>query len=259
MDTDKIFTAMREAGRAVMQIYKTDFDVQWKGECDPLTKADLESDEILQMELGKYGHPILSEETEDDKARLGSEYVWIIDPLDGTHEFVNSTDEFCIMVGLIHFGEPIFGAIYLPVEDTLYFAEKGKGAWVEKNNTRLKVSVSVEHDVTKSFTVVTRSHMDSIMQKTIADIAPKKMTPVGSNGLKATFVADGSADFFINPTNKMGEWDVVAPHIIIKEAGGEVTDTRGEKLAYNKPNPNTPYGILATNGILHDIIISKIT
>ncbi len=258
IDLENVFVAMREAGGAVMQIYKGDFKVQWKAKNDPLTKADLASDEILQKELSKYGYPIISEETEDDKARLKSDSVWIIDPIDGTSDFVAKNGEFCIMVGFVHFGKPIFGAIYIPTEDKLYYAEKGNGAFLKEGSKKKLISVSNENKVAQARAVVTRSHMNEVMKTTLTKISPAKTTPTGSNGIKAVRVAEGQAELFVNPTDKMGEWDLCAPHILVEEAGGIVTGAHGEELVYNKQTPNAPYGVLATNRKLHSQILKKL-
>ncbi|MDP2649952.1 MAG: 3'(2'),5'-bisphosphate nucleotidase CysQ [bacterium] len=260
IDFSDVFAAMREAGRAIMDIYRQDFEVEWKGENDPVTQADMEAHWILMDALQSYGYPVLSEEGQDDKARFESECFWLVDPLDGTGDFIRRTDEFCVMVALMEHGEPVFGAIYLPVEDTLYHAWKGEGAFVSRNKEQEeRISVSKVADPKQAHALVSRTHKTKDMDALISAIGTEKITPTGSNGIKAVRVAKGQGDFFINPTDKMHEWDIAAPQIIIEEAGGKVTGAHGEKLVYNKREPRALHGELASNGVLHKAILSAIS
>ena len=113
--------AITEAGEKIREVYDTDFEVIKKDDNSPITKADLESNKILRSALEKTGIPILSEEDEDDKSRLESEKVWIIDPLDGTQDFVNRTGEFTVLVGLVENQIPVMGLVYLPTQKILYY------------------------------------------------------------------------------------------------------------------------------------------
>ena len=120
---DSGMDAIIEAGEKIREIYDTDVEVNKKDDNSPITKADLESNKILRLALEKTGIPILSEEDVDDKSRLDSEKVWIIDPLDGTQDFVNRTGEFTILIGLVENHIPVMGLVYLPTKRILYFAE----------------------------------------------------------------------------------------------------------------------------------------
>ena len=113
---DNVMDAIIQAGEKVREIYDTDFEVNKKDDNSPITKADLESNKILRAVLEKTGIPILSEEDVDDKSRLTSEKVWIVDPLDGTQDFVNRTGEFTILVGLVENHIPVMGLVYLPIK-----------------------------------------------------------------------------------------------------------------------------------------------
>ena len=117
---DSLMDAITEAGEKIREVYDTDFEVIKKDDNSPITKADLESNKILRSALEKTGIPILSEEDEDDKSRLESEKVWIIDPLDGTQDFVNRTGEFTVLVGLVDNQIPVMGLVYLPTQKLLY-------------------------------------------------------------------------------------------------------------------------------------------
>ena len=126
---EKLMDTIIIAGEKIREIYETDFEVKKKEDDSPITKADLESNKILRATLEKTGIPILSEESDDDKTRLESEKVWIVDPLDGTQDFVNKTGEFTILVGLVENHIPVMGLVYLPIKKILYLAERGIGAY----------------------------------------------------------------------------------------------------------------------------------
>ena len=132
---EEIIDAIILAGEVVREIYQSDFEVNKKDDNSPITKADLESNKIIKSYLEKTGIPILSEEDMDDKSRLTSKNVWIVDPLDGTTDFVNRTGEFTIMIGLVENHVPIMGLIYWPIKEKLYFAERGFGDFSRISNT----------------------------------------------------------------------------------------------------------------------------
>ena len=117
-ETKLAINAVIEAGKAVMEIYEQDFSVKLKQDRSPLTQADIKSNEIIQRIISVSGHPILSEESVDDKERLNCEKIWIVDPLDGTSDFVSRTGEFTIMVALIEHNKPILGVVYCPTNKT---------------------------------------------------------------------------------------------------------------------------------------------
>lgn len=253
----KIEDIAREAGEEIMRIYDTDFGVEEKEDKTPLTLADTRSSEIISSHLKQFGWPVLSEEEKDKPERLDSERVWIVDPMDGTSDFVEKTGEFCVMIGLAERCVPIAGLVYLPAVDLLFIAEKDKGAFLKENGEVSELKVSEEKDFKNGKMVVSRSHFGEKMKKLYKVLGMGNVAPVGSNGLKMGMVARGNAELFFNPASKMGEWDLCAPQVIVEEAGGKVTNSLGEKLVYNKKEPNTPNGVLASNGILHDRAVEE--
>ena len=128
-ETRVAIEAATKAGKEVMKIYHHDFTTTFKNDNEPLTQADLESNFIINQLILPFGYPILSEEDKDDKKRLKHNKIWIIDPLDGTTDFVNKTGEFTIMIALVENHKPILGIIYWPTQDQLYLAQKGFGAY----------------------------------------------------------------------------------------------------------------------------------
>ena len=129
LETNLAINAVIDAGKAVMKIYGQEFETKIKANNEPLTEADIESNKIIHKIISNSDHPILSEDTEDDKKRLEQDTVWIVDPLDGTSDFINRTDEFTIMIGLVRKQIPVLGVIFCPTQNTLYVAQQNQGAY----------------------------------------------------------------------------------------------------------------------------------
>ena len=153
---ESVIDTIIKAGERVREIYESDFEVSKKDDNSPITKADLESNKIIKSYLEKTGIPILSEEDMDDKSRLTSKNVWIVDPLDGTTDFVNRTGEFTIMIGLVENHVPIMGLIYWPIKEKLYFAERGFGAFCYFSQKWEQISVRETRDFEQCLALVSR-------------------------------------------------------------------------------------------------------
>ena len=252
---DDVIDGIIQAGKRVVEIYDTDFEVNKKNDSSPITKADLESNKILRSILQKTGIPILSEEDVDDKSRMESSKLWIIDPLDGTQDFVNKTGEFTIMVGLVENHTPIMGLVYVPTKKILYFAEKGNGAFYNDGKWS-KISVRNTGEIPRCLALVSRHHLSDKEKKMLEHLGITKKENVGSS-LKVMEIACGVADIYLTATNKMKQWDTAASHCIISEAGGKMTDISGNDLVYNTETINHENGLLVTNGFIHDLVVSK--
>ena len=272
---ETIIDAITKAGDKILEVYESDFQVEKKDDNSPITKADLESNKIIKESLLQTGIPILSEEDADDKSRMSSDKVWIVDPLDGTQDFVNRTGEFTVMIGLVENHIPIMGLVYVPTKKILYFAEKGNGAfcYTGKNHwgwkrrfggwdlTRekwKKISVRSTSEISKCLALVSRHHLSDKEKKMLDHLNNKNTASIGSS-LKVMEIASGRADIYLTSTNKMKQWDTAASHCIISEAGGKMTDISGNDLVYNTESVNHENGLLVTNGIIHEEIVSKIS
>ena len=255
---DIVIDAMIRAGEKILEIYESNFEVEKKDDNSPITKADLESNKIIKESLLQTKIPILSEEDADDKSRTDSDKVWIVDPLDGTQDFVNKTGEFTVMVGLVENHVPIMGLVYWPTEKKLYFAEKGLGAFCHDSEGWAKISVRGVEEVTESLALVSRHHLSDKEKKMLEQLEIKNTANIGSS-LKVMEIASGRADIYLTSTNKMKQWDTAASHCIISEAGGKMTDISGNDLVYNTESVNHENGLLVTNGIIHEEIVSKIS
>ena len=258
VELETVIDAIMRAGGKIVEIYASDFQVEKKDDNSPITKADLESNEIIKESLLQTEIPILSEEDADDKSRMDSEKVWIVDPLDGTQDFVNKTGEFTVMIGLVENHVPVMGLVYWPTERKLYFAESGLGAFCHDSQGWAKISVRNVEEIEKSLALVSRHHLSDKEKKMLDHLKIKNTASIGSS-LKVMEIASGRADIYLTRTNKMKQWDTAASHCIISEAGGKMTDVSGNELVYNTELVNHENGLLVTNEFIHENVVSKIS
>jgi len=251
------FLASVEAGNAIMEVYKSDdFDVQIKSDSSPLTKADLAAHNIIIKHLESTNIPVLSEEDANIpySTRFKWERFWLVDPLDGTKEFIKKNDEFTVNIALIENGKPILGIVYLPVFNSIYFASKDKGSFFQKNiliNRIDELILSADklpRELPEVYTVVgSRSHMNEQTQAYFSDLENEKgeieIISRGSS-LKLCMVAEGSAHEYprFGPTM---EWDTAAGHAVALFSGAKVTkEDKKTDLTYNKEDLLNPFFIV---------------
>jgi 3'(2'), 5'-bisphosphate nucleotidase len=204
----------------------------------------------------------LSEEEADNKERLDSKRVWIIDPMDGTKDFIHKTGDFSVMIGLVEkMGDiyrPILGVVYVPVTQTHYYASLGGRAFrKEKDKAEECIKVSQIDDFKESKMISSRFHKSELEDSLFNDLLLKERIPCGSVGVKINKIAEGGAEFNMNPSDRTWEWDVCAPDIIISEAGGVLRDIKGTEFNYNKENPRNSFGYFASNGKNHNKFLKQ--
>ncbi len=227
-----------EAGKVVLSIYREDFAVNKKSDNSPLTIADITSHRILTHGLTKTGIPVLSEEGKDIpyEVRRDWQRFWLVDPLDGTKEFINRNGEFTINIALIEGSRPVLGVIYAPAKDLLYYSLKGEGVWKRQGNEVKRLSSQSEAQSNSIKVVASRSHhsreVDDFISKLKEKYSEIEFLQAGSS-LKFCIVAEGSADIYPRFTPTM-EWDTAAGQAIVEEAGGAVLALDGKTLSYNK-------------------------
>lgn len=226
--------AALKAGEAIMKVYATTFKVDHKSPEQPITEADRQANQIiLETLLGAYASDgWLSEETLDNHERLKKERVWIVDPLDGTKEFITRVPEFAVSIGLAVNGEAVVGVIYNPSTKQMFSGYKGGGAFL--NNKQIAVSNSQE--LSNAKILASRSEIKRGEWK---DFDGKfNIIPSGGMAHKMAMVVCGIADgsFSLSPKN---EWDFCAGTLLIKEAGGTVSRRNGDNFLFNKANPKT--------------------
>ena len=255
-ELDIAIKAAIEAGNAILEIYQKDYKTSTKNDNSPITDADLKSNEVIKEILSQTKHWILSEEDKDDLQRITQETIWIVDPLDGTSDFIDKTGEFTVMISLIKNKKPILGVIGWPTENTLFVAQKGSGAFRFSNEKWEKISVTKISEVPKCRTVGSRHHLSDKEKSFIKKLGIEDFTSIGSS-LKVGKISSGEAEAYITTTNKMKEWDSAASYCIISEAGGKMTDMLGNDLTYNNKDVYHQNGILVTNGLVHNKIIEE--
>ena len=232
------------AGQAILEVYATDFAVQEKSDESPLTQADLASHRRIVAGLRDLTPdiPIISEEDGlppfEERGRWPR--YWLIDPLDGTKEFVNRNGEFTVNIALIDLHRPVFGVVYVPVQDTTYVGCEGRGA-ERRDGQDEPVPIRVASRSSKPVRVVgSRSHRGASLDAYLDRLGDTDMVPMGSS-LKFCVVAEGRADIYprLGPTS---EWDTAAAQAVVEQAGGQVLRLDGKPMSYNeKPEILNPY------------------
>jgi 3'(2'), 5'-bisphosphate nucleotidase len=233
-----------DAGKAILAVYQTDFDVQQKSDDSPLTKADMASNRCILQGLTALtpGIPVITEEAglpAFDVRRQWNRY-WLIDPLDGTKEFVNRNGEFTVNIALIDDGKPVFGVVHVPVTGKTYLGCEGHGAEVRIPGQPAKALRVASSSASPVRVVGSRSHRGASLDAFLAALADYEMLPMGSS-LKFCVVAEGKADIYprLGPTS---EWDTAAAQAVVEQAGGQVLKLDGKSLNYNaKDDILNPY------------------
>ena len=258
METTLALEGVFAAGNAILDVYKQDFKTTFKAEQEPLTEADLRSNTILLAALQKTNIPILSEETADFSGRVSNDTIWIIDPLDGTKEFIQKNGEFVIMIALVKKGTPILGIVYQPTTGMLYLAQQGQGVFEKNGQSWKRLHVSTVDDIMQARAVLSKSHLKEKDRQFMDEIGVSNFSQKGSAGLKIGLLCSGEADFYFNPSDKVKEWDTAAGYCMITEAGGSMTDLFGKELCYNQADVVHRKGILVSNGKLQQQLVERL-
>jgi 3'(2'), 5'-bisphosphate nucleotidase len=240
--TNDVIELAVQAGHRIMEIYDTDFDVEHKSDNTPLTAADMAAHNTIVAGLTKLTPdlPILSEESASIPFAERSQWqrYWLVDPLDGTREFVKRNGEFTVNIALINNHESVLGVIYTPVTGVTYYAARGAGAFKKTldtatNNTSTDSSAIHTRRKTPESTIIagSRSHRGDSLEAFLQRLDEYEIISMGSS-LKSCLVAEGAADIYprLGPTS---EWDTAAAQCVVEEAGGCIIKTDGEKLRYN--------------------------
>jgi 3'(2'), 5'-bisphosphate nucleotidase len=248
-----VFEIAKRAGAAILEVYAGHFDVTDKDDQSPLTLADLRSHELIANGLRQLDSriPVLSEEasTISYEVRRTWNRYWLVDPLDGTREFVSRNGEFTVNIALIENHQATAGVVFVPVRDTLYFGTRHDGAWrVENNGAAERITVSRAQSPLR--VVGSRSHRDTEFAKLLPKLEPCELVSVGSS-IKFCLVAEGSADFYprFGPTS---EWDTAAAQAVLEAAGGAVMTLDGSPLRYNTKDSLLNPGFVAVGDPQHN-------
>lgn len=244
---DPLGAACREAGEAIRAVRQRGFAVERKSDESPVTEADRAAEAILLAALAHHapGIPVVAEEevAAGRVPELGDRF-FLVDPLDGTKEFVRGGDDYTVNIGLIVRGVPVLGLVYAPEQQRLHAGVVGEGCWVGELREELRpISTRTRGD--RLVVVASKSHMNAATLRYLETVAADEQVFVGSS-LKFCLVAEGAADFYprLSPTS---EWDTAAGHAVLLAAGGRVDGPDGSTLTYGKPGfLNT--GFVATAG-----------
>jgi len=240
-DKNLAINAAKEAGNIIMTYYKADYEIRDKGYHNPVTTADHAADsrlkELLMDARPEYGW--LSEETVDSPDRLTKERVWVVDPLDGTKEFIEGVPNFVVSIALVELGIPVVGVLYNPVTKETFTAEKSKGAFLNG----VPIHCASKENLNEMIILNSRSETRRGLWTPFADTF-KELRAIGSVAYKLGITSAGQADIFasLRPKN---EWDICAGNCIVNEAGGKLIDLNGNPRRYNQENTLITPGLIA--------------
>lgn len=255
---EHVISVAKEAGEKILQFYNSEIEVEFKGDQSPLTAADKASHTVISEKLKEeYPEiPILSEEGMEIPFEERSKWdqFWLVDPLDGTKEFIKKNGEFTVNIALIENNQPVLGVVYLPVTNEVYYATQGQGAF--KRNKDQEIQLQVE-DITKGQSlklVESRSHPSEELVRLKENLQKNfKVSSVQrGSSLKICAVAEGMADLYprLGPTM---EWDTAAGHAVVEAAGGMLVDLKGNALLYNKGSLKNDYFIVLPKSFQNEI------
>tara|TARA_Y100000589_G_scaffold332224_1_gene390507 strand:+ start:4631 stop:5407 length:777 start_codon:yes stop_codon:yes gene_type:complete len=242
--------AILEAGKIAKKYFSKEIK-QWdKSPNNPVTEVDYAVNDSLALSLrnNRISYGWLSEESEDDSQRLNKNYVWTIDPIDGTKAFIEKKPEFTISIALVHDSKPILGLVYNPITEELFEAEIGNGSYLNGK----KIQVSNNTSLSRGNFLGGKKFLSN--KKNIFSHA--KFSFIGSIAYRMALVAKGEYDGTITLSNK-SDWDIAAGNLIVEEAGGKVTMKNGEGIQYNKKNILHP-NLIVANSVIHRKIIDLI-
>jgi 3'(2'), 5'-bisphosphate nucleotidase len=253
--------AARDAGRVILEFYgKPDVPMQLKSDQSPVTAADHAADALIQDRLRTAfpGDSLLTEESIDDGSRSGKSRVWIVDPLDGTRDFLAQTGDFSVHVALCVDGQAVLGVVYQPVRQALYHAVIGGGAFLENKGTSTQVRTSRRSEPSELRVGISRLNPDEGLGKCLAasGLAPRAVAMGAS--VKHMALARGDLDAVLNLSPAEQEWDTCAPEVILREAGCTISDGDGKPLKYNQSDLFRRRGSVWSNGLCHPLMLRVI-
>jgi 3'(2'), 5'-bisphosphate nucleotidase len=255
----------REAGAAILDLYEGPLHIEQKAGADdrePVTQADKLANEIIVERLrGEFPEDgILAEESIDTVHRLDKSRVWMIDPLDGTNGFIEGNGDFAVQIGLTENGQCVLGVVYQPLTGVLYRAVRDGGTWIERPEYKPEQAhVSDQKELSMMRLAASRSHRSQRMDKVVEAFGLKEEVLRGSVGIKVGLLVEQQCDLYVHLSPRTKQWDTCAPEIILREAGGYLTDLFGRTLSYNKADVQNRNGVVASNGTAHAIIIESLT
>ncbi|MEH1920301.1 3'(2'),5'-bisphosphate nucleotidase CysQ family protein [Nostoc sp.] len=272
-DLQEILAIAREVGWGAAEILRSyyhgtakdpNLEVQYK-ENEPVTVADVAVSQYilqrLQATLGNEDFAYISEETYQSSNidTHSTPWVWIIDPLDGTRDFIEKTGDYAVHIALVKETRPVLAVVAVPETQKLYYATKGGGTFVETPDGSVPLQVSSGKGIEDLTLVVSRSHRNQRLDHLLQNLPSQNQKSVGSVGCKIATIVEQDADIYISLSGKSApkDWDIAAPELILTEAGGKFTHFDGTPLQYNTGDINQWGGLLASNGEYHELLCQE--
>ncbi|KAF0250329.1 MAG: 3'(2') 5'-bisphosphate nucleotidase [bacterium] len=244
------------AGQVILEYYSKNVSVTMKSGDEPVTEVDHAANNFIIENLQK-AFPedlIISEERADDPKRLTAKRFWLVDPLDGTKEFLAHNGEFSVMIGLVEWGKPVVGAVFQPTENRLWWGDRTKSFMLD-NGVETTLQVSDRTDFQAMRAVVSRSHRSALLDQVFAKFNITNEIISGSGGIKIGLISQAKAELMASASAGYKIWDICAPEAILIGAGGIVTDFAGQPIDYQNKEQRAFNGILASNGKCHSDLV----
>lgn len=249
------------AGEVVLEERAKGLAVDHKAQGEPVTNADRRASELIVAGLTAAfpADVVISEELPDDGRRLGAERVWFVDPIDGTKDFIRGADGFAVMIGLVVRGTPTVGVVHQPSLRRTFAAVAGQRAWMrDGSGQEHALAVSSVDDPAQLRLVASASHRTTAIDHVRTALGIRDELNVGSVGVKLALIAAGLRDLYVNPAGRCKAWDTCAPEVILRAAGGTLTDLRGDALRYDVAELRFAHGLVGSNTVIHPLVIARL-
>jgi 3'(2'), 5'-bisphosphate nucleotidase len=247
------------AGEVVWRIQRGgELGIELKAGDEPVTIADRKASEMIVAGL-RQAFPqdhLISEELPATASELAGDRLWLIDPIDGTKDFIQGTDGFAVMIGLVKGGRPVMGVVHIPAQQRTYWGTP-EGAFVKVGDATTRLVVSDVAAVADARLVASKSHRSTDIDRVKTELGIKDELNIASVGAKLGLIACGVRDLYVNPATKTKAWDTCAPEAILVPAGGRLTDLFGSPIDYTSELKHQR-GLVASNGHIHDAVIARL-
>ena len=249
----------RLAGDEVMRMQRGELGVEMKPGNEPVTVADRRASELIVAGLAESfpADPVISEELSPAPGALGAPRYWLVDPIDGTKDFIRGENGYSVMIGLVCDGKPTLGVVYQPVLDRL-FQGTPAGSLVTQRGQTTALAVSPVTAASDVRLVASKSHRAASIDRVKQELGISDELNVGSVGVKLCLIAAGVRDLYVNPAARTKAWDTCAPEAILVPAGGRLSDLFGAPIDYTRELAHRR-GLVASNGLVHDEVIAKLS
>lgn len=249
----------REAGEEILRLRTSSLTVEMKPGDEPVTAADRAASALIVAGLTRTfsDDVVISEELPATADQLAAPRVWLVDPIDGTKDFIRGRDGFAVMIGLLVAGRPALGVVYQPTIDRTFFATPDGGPQLVERGALQRIAVSEVAAAADARLVASASHRTDDIDRVKAELGIANELNVGSVGVKLCLIALGVRDLYVNPSAKTKAWDTCAPEAILAAAGGRLSDLFGTPIDYARELAHKR-GLVASNGHIHDEVVGKL-